>query len=101
MKLALAFGGLALAGAAPQAQVLGFDYGAKRISWYVPGTLSHGRSGAVPWNRSLCSWSFAPNAQQLALSDCNGTVRFVALPSLKILGTVAPGTVVNAASLAW
>ena len=101
MKLALAFGVLALAGAAPQAQVLGFDYGAKRISWYVPGTLAQGRSGAMPWNRSLCSWSLAPKAQQLALSDCNGTVRFVALPSLKILGSIGPDTVGSAAALAW
>ena len=101
MKLALAFGVIALAGAAPQAPVLGFDYGAKRLSWYVPGTLAHAAGGTTSWNRSLCSWSFAPGGRRVALSDCNGTVRFLAVPSLKVLGATRPGDLWDAAGLAW
>ena len=101
MKLALAFGVIALAGAAPQASVLGFDYGAKRLSWYAPGTLAHTPGGATSWNRPLCSWSFAPGGRRLALSDCNGTVRFLAVPSLKIVGRMHPGELWDAAALGW
>jgi hypothetical protein len=101
VKVALAFGVIALAGAAPQASVLGFDYGAKRLSWYAPGTLAHAPGGATSWNRSLCSWNFAPDGHRLALSDCNGTIRFLAVPSLKVLGRSHPGDLWDAADLAW
>jgi len=101
VKLALAFGVIALTGAAPQASVLGFDYGTKRISWYAPGTLAPASRRATSWNRSLCSWSFAPDRRRLALSDCNGTVRFLAVPLLKVLGRTAPGDLWDAAALAW
>jgi hypothetical protein len=103
MKLALAATVVALSGAAPHATVLGFDYGSKRIAWYDPGTLARAKGGpSVSWFRPLCSWSFSPDRQRLALSDCNGTLRFVALPSLKILGEVgASSRVWDAALLAW
>ena len=101
MKLALAFGVIALTGAAPQASVLGFDYDAKRLSWYVPGTLAPATRAATSWNRSLCSWSFAPDRRRLALSDCNGTVRLLDVPSLKIVGQTSPGDLEDAAALAW
>jgi hypothetical protein len=101
VKVALAFCVIALAGAAPQASVLGFDYGAKRLSWYAPGTLAHAPGGTTSWNRSLCSWSFAPDGRRLALSDCNGTVRFLAVPSLKVLGRTRAGDLWDAADLAW
>ena len=52
--------------------------------------------------RPLCSWSFSPDRQKLALSDCNGTVRFVAVPSLRGLGRLGTSSrVLDAASLAW
>jgi WD40 repeat protein len=101
VKLALAAAVIALAGAAPHATVLGFDYGSKRISWFVPGTLAAAKGSTTSWYRPLCSWSFAPDGKRIALSDCNGTVRFLALPSLKILGHIPAGGLSDAAALAW
>jgi WD40 repeat protein len=102
MKLALAAAVIALTGAAPQATVLGWDYGSKRISWFESDSLTSAKGGATGWNRPLCSWSFSPDRHSLALSDCHGTVRFVAVPSLKSLGRIgASSGVWDAASLAW
>ena len=101
MKLALALCVVALSGAAPPASVLGFDYGAKRIAWFQPDTLTRAGGATTSWNRPLCSWSFAPDGRRVALADCNGTVRFLALPSLEPAGRVAPGALWDAAALAW
>src|SRR3954465_3591865 len=102
MKIALAAAVIALAGAAPHATVLGWDYDSKRISWYDAGSLSGAGSASTTWFRPLCSWSFSPDRRQLALSDCNGTVRFLAVPSLRSLGRIAASSrVLDAASLAW
>jgi hypothetical protein len=102
MKLALAAIIVALSGAAPSAPVLGFDYGSKRISWYDPSSLAAVKGSSLAWGAQLCGWSFSPDRHRLALSDCNGTLRFVALPSLKSLGKVrASSRVWDAASLAW
>jgi hypothetical protein len=103
MKLALIAIVVVLSGAAPHATVLGWDYGSKRIAWYEPGSLAavKGKT-SLSWNRPLCSWSFSPARDRLALSDCNGTLRFVAVPSLKSLGEVpASSGLWDAASLAW
>src|SRR4051812_49553393 len=75
MKIALAAAVIALAGAAPHATVLGWDYDSKRISWYDAGSLSGAGSASTTWFRPLCSWSFSPDRRRLALSDCNGMVR--------------------------
>src|SRR5437588_6949825 len=102
MKLALVAAVIALTGAAPHATVLGWDYDSKRISWFDAGSLTSAKGAATGWNRPLCSWSFSPDRHRLALSDCHGTVRFVAVPSLKSLGrTGASSGVWDAASLAW
>jgi WD40 repeat protein len=102
MKLALAAAVIALTGAAPHATVLGWDYGSKRISWFESDSLTSANGGATGWNRPLCSWSFSPDRHRVALSDCHGTVRFVAVPSLKSLGRIgASSGVWDAASLAW
>jgi hypothetical protein len=102
MKLALAAFVLAFSGAAPHAPVLGFDYGSKRISWYDPASLAAAKGSALAWHGQLCSWSFSPNRRRLAISDCNGTLRFFAVPSLKNLGKVkASSRIWDAASLAW
>lgn len=102
MKLALAAAVIALTGAAPHATVLGWDYGAKRIAWFDARSLASAQGAATGWNRPLCSWSFSPDRHRLALSDCHGTVRFVAVPSLKSLGRIgASSGVWDAASLAW
>jgi hypothetical protein len=102
MKVALAAAVIALAGAAPHATVLGWDYDAKRISAYDARTLNGAGAASTTWFRPLCSWSFSPDRQKLALSDCNGTVRFVGVPSLRGLGRLgASSRVLDAASLAW
>ncbi len=102
MKVALAAAVIALAGAAPHTTVLGWDYDAKRISAYDARTLNGAGAASTTWFRPLCSWSFSPDRQKLALSDCNGTVRFVAVPSLRGLGRLgASSRVLDAASLAW
>jgi hypothetical protein len=102
MKLALAAAVVALSGAAPHAPVLGFDYGSKRISWYDPTSLAAVKGSAFAWDGQLCSWSFSPDRHRLAVSDCNGTLRFFAVPSLKSLGkVVASSRVWDAASLTW
>jgi WD40 repeat protein len=102
MKLALAAIVVALSGAAPHAPVLGFDYGAKRITWYDPSNLAAVKGSALAWDGQLCSWSFSPDRRRLAVSDCNGTLKFFAVPSLKSLGKVAASSRVwDAASLAW
>src|SRR5437763_4746592 len=102
MKLALGAAVIALSGAAPHATVLGWDYGSKRISWFDARTLSSAKGTTTGWNRPLCSWSFSPDRHRLALSDCHGTVRFVAVPSLKSLGRIeASSGIWDAAALAW
>ena len=102
MKLALAAIVFALSGAAPHAPVLGFDYGEKRISWYDPTSLASVKGGAQGWDGQLCSWSFSPDRKRLAASDCNGRLRFLAVPSLKVLGKVqATSRLWDAASLTW
>jgi hypothetical protein len=102
MKLALAAIVVALSGAAPTAPVLGFDYGSKRFSWYDPASLAPVKGSALAWDGQLCSWSFSPDRKRLAVSDCNGTLRFLAVPSLKSLGKVAASSRVwDAASLTW
>jgi hypothetical protein len=102
MKLALAAALVALSGASAHAPVLGFDYGAKRISWYDPTTLASVKGNALTWDGQLCSWSFSPDRKRLAASDCNGRLRFLAVPSLKVTGKVqASSRLWDAASLTW
>lgn len=102
MKLALAALVVALSGSAPHTPVLGFDYGSKRISWYDPASLAAVKGSASTWDGQLCSWGFSPDRHRLAVSDCNGTLRFFAVPSLKSLGRVAAASRIwDAASLAW
>jgi hypothetical protein len=102
MKIALTAIVFALTGAAPHAPVLGFDYGAKRISWYDPATLASAKGAALAWDGQLCSWSFSPDRKRLAASDCNGKLSFLSVPSLKSLGKVqAASRIWDAASLTW
>jgi len=102
MKVALAAAVIAIAGGAPHATVLGWDYGSKRISSYDARSLNGAGAASTTWFRPLCSWSFSPDRGRLALSDCNGTVRFLSVPSLRSLGPVgASSRVLDAASLAW
>src|SRR2546425_7892313 len=88
LKLALAAIVVALSGAAPHATVLGWDYDSRRISWFDARSLTSATGAATGWNRPLCSWSFSPDGHRVALSDCHGTVRFGAVPSLKSLGRI-------------
>lgn len=63
--------------------------------------MTRAGGATTSWNRPLCSWSFAPDRRRVALADCNGTVRFLALPSLTGAGHVVAGELWDAAALAW
>jgi hypothetical protein len=76
--LALALGVLALG--APATRVLGFDYDGRRLAYFDPASLARLGSTTASYNASLCSWSYSPDHKHLAVSDCQGVLRFFAVP---------------------
>jgi hypothetical protein len=98
--LALAFGVLALGG--PATGVLGFDYDARRLAYFDPSTLARIGDATSSYNASLCSWSYSPDRRHLAVSDCDGELRFFAIPSLNPEGRIAwTDRLGRASGLAW
>ena len=98
--LALALGVLALG--APATRVLGFDYDGRRLAYFDPSSLARLGTTTASYNASLCSWSYSPDRKQLAISDCQGELRFFAFPSLKPEGRIAwTDRLGRASGLAW
>ena len=98
--LALALGVLALG--APATRVLGFDYDGRRLAYFDPATLARLGTTTTPYNASLCSWSYSPDREHLAVSDCQGTLRFFSSPSLKPEGRIGwTDQLGRASGLAW
>jgi hypothetical protein len=98
--LALALGVLALG--APATRVLGFDYDGRRLAYFDPATLARLGTTTTPYNTSLCSWSYSPDRKHLAVSDCQGELRFFAFPSLKPEGRIGwTDRLGRASGLAW
>jgi hypothetical protein len=84
--VALALGVLALG--APATRVLGFDYDGRRLAYFDPASLARIGTTTASYNASLCSWSYSPDRKHLAVSDCQGELRFFAFPSLKPEGRI-------------
>jgi hypothetical protein len=98
--LALALGVLAIGGPAPR--VLGFDYDGRQLAYFDPSTLARLGHTTTPYNASLCSWSYSPDRKHLAVSDCQGELRFFAFPSLKPEGRITwTDRLGRASALAW
>ena len=98
--LALALGVLALG--APASRVLGFDYDGRRLAYFDPASLARLGTTTTSYNASLCSWSYSPDRKHLAVSDCQGELRFFAFPSLKPEGRITwTDRLGRASGLAW
>src|SRR6476661_887432 len=78
--LALALGVLALG--APATRVLGFDYDGRRLAYFDPSSLERLGTTTASYNASLCSWSYSPDRKHLAVSDCQGELRFFAFSTV-------------------
>lgn len=96
--LAIAFSLAALGGVLSGAEgssgpaVLGWDYDARRLAYFGPATLDRVGARELPYNASLCSWSYSPDRRHLAISDCEQAVRFLAVPSLRTEGRITWGS---------
>lgn len=98
--LALALGVLALG--APATRVLGFDYDARRLAYFDPATLARIGDTGASYTTSLCSWSYSPDRKHLAVSNCQGELRFFAYPSLEPEGQITwTDRLGRASGLAW
>ena len=98
--LALALGVLALG--APATRVLGFDYDGRTLAYFDPASLARLGTTTASYNASLCSWSYSPDRKHLAVSDCQGELRFFAFPSLKPEGRITwTDRLGRASGLAW
>jgi hypothetical protein len=98
--VALALGVLALG--APATRVLGFDYDGRRLAYFDPASLARIGTTSASYNASLCSWSYSPDRKHLAVSDCQGALRFFAFPSLRPEGRITwTDRLGRASGLAW
>lgn len=102
MRLAaVALSVVALGGAGAQSRVLAFDYDAHRLAWFDPATLDRS-SPSTGYQTSVCSWSYSPDRRHVAVSNCQGDMRFLALPSLKGEGRLTWSSQLgNASSVTW
>ena len=68
--------------------VLGIDYQAKKLAWFDSTTLAPvaGRKVAMP--KVACSWSFSRDRALLAYTDCEGTLAFVNVRTMRPAGKV-------------
>jgi hypothetical protein len=92
---------VALTGSTAPTRVLAFDYTAQRLTYFDPATLVRGGAMAG-YQTSLCSWSYSPDRRHVAVSDCQGEMRFFALPSLEPEGRLSwTSRLGRASALAW
>ena len=102
MKLAaVVLSVVALGGAGAQSRVLAFDYDARQLAWFDPQTLAKS-APSTGYQTSVCSWSYSPDRRHVAVSNCQGDLRFLAVPSLKGEGRLTWSSQLgNASAVTW
>jgi len=102
MKLAaVVLSVVALGGAGAQSRMLAFDYDARQLAWFDPQTLAKS-APSTAYQTSVCSWSYSPDRRHVAVSNCQGDMRFLAVPSLKGEGRLTWSSQLgNASAVTW
>jgi hypothetical protein len=102
MKLAaVALSVVALGGAGAQSRVLALDYDARQLAWFDPATLVRS-APSTGYQTTACSWSYSPDRRHVAVSNCQGDMRFIAVPSLKGEGRLTWSSQLgNATAVTW